>query len=366
MRASQGNRLEGTSMARKTVGYIHLEWPCPNCQNRNPGPAKFCNGCGAPQPEDVKFEQPVDAALITDSAEIAKAKAGPDAHCPYCKGRNPGSARFCGSCGGDLSEAAVRERGKVLGARAKDARPIICAACGSENKASATRCIQCGSRLGKPKEELPEAAARPRGIPVLLIILGVIGCAAAAVFLYLLLSTSDVPAEVTALHWERSVGIEEFLPTAREDWLENIPSDAPLGSCTEKLYETRDDYAPGALEVCGTEFVEDTGTGHGEVVQVCFYEVYADWCEYTVDAWQEVNRATAIGSDLNLYWPVPDLESNQRRGSEQESFEVTFTSSKGQHDYEPETATEFMLYEFGSRWVLELNKLGGLVSVKPE
>jgi len=138
-----------------------------------------------------------------------------------------------------------------------------------------------------------------------------------------------------------------------------------LGSCTQKLYETSDDYVSDAVEVCGTEFVEDTGTGHGEVVQECVYEVYSDWCEYTVNDWQEVTSVTATGHDADPYWPEPVLESDQRRGAEQESFEVTFTSSEGQHNFEPETATEFMRFDMGSSWTLVLNKLGGLVSVKP-
>ena len=352
-------------MVRKTVGYINLEWPCPNCDTRNPGPAKFCTGCGAPQPEAVEFEQPLEAELVTDAAEIARAKAGPDVHCPYCEGRNASTAKFCGSCGGDLSEAAVRKHGKVLGARKKDAKPIVCSACGTENKASAKRCVQCGSRLAKPKEAT-KPAERPRGSPILFIVLGVIGCVAVGVFLYLLLSTSNVSAEVTALHWERSVGIEAFRPATHETWLQDIPSGAPLGSCTQKLYETRDDFVSGAIEVCGEELVEDTGTGLGEVIQVCVYEVYADWCEYTVDEWQEIARATATGFDTNPSWPDPGLESGQRSGSEQEIFQVAFTSSQGVHEYEPETATEFSLYEMGSQWTLELNKLGGLVSVKSE
>ena len=102
-------------MTKKTLGYVHLEWACPNCQRKNPGPQKFCNGCGAPQPEDVEFIQAAEEKLITDEAEIARAKAGPDVHCPYCGARNPGDAEFCGGCGGNLAEAAARESGRVVG-----------------------------------------------------------------------------------------------------------------------------------------------------------------------------------------------------------------------------------------------------------
>jgi ribosomal protein L40E len=363
MGACQGIEQEESSMVRKTVGYIHLEWPCPNCNSRNPGPSKFCMGCGAPQPEDVEFEQPVDAELITDKAEIAKAKAGPDVHCPYCEGRNPGTAKFCGSCGGDLSEAAIRKHGKVVGARKKDAKPVTCAACGAENKASAKRCEQCGSPLAKPKKTKPKAEKRARRSPVLLIILGVVGCIAVAVFGFLLLSTTDVSGTVSAVRWERSIGIEEIRLVSREGWYDDIPFDAQIDSCTERLYETSDDYVAGAVEVCGTEYVEDTGTGHGEVVQVCVYEVYDDWCDYQVEDWTEVDRVTASGRDTDPYWPDPYLESDQRSGTEEENYEVTFTSSEGRHEYEPETSTEFIRYDIGTRWTIELNRLGAVVSV---
>jgi hypothetical protein len=56
-------------MTRKTVGYVQLEWACPRCETRNPGPQKFCNGCGGPQPPDVKFEQPAQEKLLTDAGD---------------------------------------------------------------------------------------------------------------------------------------------------------------------------------------------------------------------------------------------------------------------------------------------------------
>ena len=107
-------------MARKTIGYVELEWTCPRCHNRNPGTNQFCNGCGGPMPEDVEFEQPLEEKLLKDTEKIARAKAGPDRHCPYCEARNRGDVKFCGGCGGDLSDAAIRKAGHVLGAHRHD------------------------------------------------------------------------------------------------------------------------------------------------------------------------------------------------------------------------------------------------------
>ena len=72
-------------MARKSVGYVHMEWTCPNCGTRNKGTAKLCVNCATAQPADVEFEQVAQETLIEDEALIAKAKAGPDIHCPVLR-----------------------------------------------------------------------------------------------------------------------------------------------------------------------------------------------------------------------------------------------------------------------------------------
>lgn len=105
-------------MARKTVGHIELVWRCPKCGSVNPGPQQICSGCGAAQPKDVQFEQPVGAELITDEGKKKEAAAGPDIHCPYCGTRNPAGAEICKNCGGDLLGGEARQAGQVLGAYA--------------------------------------------------------------------------------------------------------------------------------------------------------------------------------------------------------------------------------------------------------
>ena len=110
-------------MAKKSIGFVELIWTCPRCTTKNPGPNKFCTACGAPQPENVAFEQAPDAKLITDAEKIARAKAGPDIHCPYCNARNPAGSKFCGACGGDQSGAKARASGGVVGAFSQTAAP---------------------------------------------------------------------------------------------------------------------------------------------------------------------------------------------------------------------------------------------------
>jgi sarcosine oxidase delta subunit len=121
-------------MARKKIGHVELQWTCPNCNGVNPGPEKHCGNCGAPQPDNVKFEQAERQELITDEEKIAQAEAGADIHCPYCGSRNSAGAEICHKCGGDLVAGVKRESGQVVGAyKTGPVSMIPCPHCGEEN-----------------------------------------------------------------------------------------------------------------------------------------------------------------------------------------------------------------------------------------
>ena len=67
-------------------------WDCPNCNAKNRGAQQQCEACGAIRSEDVKFYVDENAKVVTDEAELAKAKAGPDWICPFCNNMSPSSA----------------------------------------------------------------------------------------------------------------------------------------------------------------------------------------------------------------------------------------------------------------------------------
>jgi ribosomal protein L40E len=127
-------------MPTKTVGYLKLEWTCPNCGTRNPGPEKTCRNCGSPQPENVQFERGADSSLITDEQEIKKAAAGPDIHCGFCGTRNPAGAETCSQCGADLREGVRRQSGREIAPAAGAAQQVPCTNCGQANPATALNC----------------------------------------------------------------------------------------------------------------------------------------------------------------------------------------------------------------------------------
>ncbi len=358
-------------MAKETVGYVHLEWTCPNCNTRNPGPQKLCSGCGAAQPAGVQFEQAAQEALLTDQAAIEKAKAGPDVHCKFCGARNPAEAATCSRCGADLGEGAARERGRVLGAhRDRPAEMIPCRACGTPNDPSAQHCKNCGASLGReePKPAQPAAplAAARKGIsPVLLGLLGLACIAALVIFFVLFNRTEGVVGSVREVVWTRTISIEALRPATHEDWRDEIPAGAEVGTCREAFHHVESEPVPGAEKICGTPYTVDLGSGSGEVVQDCEYRVYGDLCQYTLDEWQQVDAVTLSGDDLFPEWPTFTLAADERAGQRGEEYGVTIATDEGVYSYEPRDAADYARFEVGSRWTLEINTFNQLMSLAP-
>jgi DNA-directed RNA polymerase subunit RPC12/RpoP len=359
-------------MVKKTVGYVELEWTCPNCGGKNRGFDQTCQSCGAAQPEDVQFQQAAEEKLLADEAQIERAKAGPDVHCRFCGTRNEASATHCSRCGAELAEGAAREAGRALGAlRDAPAKPLSCPACGTPNDPNASHCASCGASLAPtPAEARP--AAKPaakrglsRGCLIGLGALVLLACSVGIVFLVRSGKTEATTGRVEAVEWTRSIAVEALLPAEHEDWYDEIPAGAPVGDCQSKLHHTSSEPVPGAEEVCGTPYTVDTGSGAGEVVQDCDYNVYADWCTYTVDEWQQVDTITLTGDDLLPVWPQVALGEGEQEGAWSEEYQVVFTSEGDRYTYSPEVESEFLHYEPGSTWTLEVNAFGQVREVLP-
>jgi hypothetical protein len=332
-------------MTKETLGYVRLEWTCRRCGGKNPGPEKLCIHCGASIDEQDQFELPETQEFVTDAEELKKAAAGPDIHCPYCETRNPAGSTVCKQCGGSLAEGIVRDSGHVVGAPPVTRPPA------------------------EPRAAPRPVAAKVKGLPWYLFaglaVLLLVCCVGA----YLLARPSkELNGVVRDVSWERRISIEALQPVSREDWRDEIPSDARLGNCRRKEHHTQsEEPAPGveAEKICGTPYTIDKGSGYGEVVQDCEYRVYADWCEYTREEWQEVDASIASGQDLNPYWPQVSLVSDQREGEYSEEYEVNFETEGRSYTYHPGDADEFSRYVIGSKWMLSVNALGGVTSVEP-
>lgn len=363
-------------MAKETLGYVRLQWTCLNCQTKNLGTDRFCASCGAPQPEDVQFEQAAQSELIKDEAEIARAKVGPDIHCRYCGSRNRADAKHCTQCGADLAEGTKRSVGQVVGAlRTEPAEKVICPACGTPNEPNAAKCIQCGAPLVEAKPAMPRAAAPARqpvtsgasrfsGIVVGIVLLLV--CAAVFAFFTFMSRTNAMTGSVQGMGWTRSIAVEALVPVTYADWRDEIPAGVPVIGCTERLHHTQDTPAANAEKVCGTPYVIDQGSGYGEVVQDCEYRVYEDYCEYQVEEWQQVDTVNLSGNGLNAQWPSFAPGLNERAGDRSETYEIIFNTEQGQYTYTTNNPGEAAQFTPGSRWVLEVNGFNAVVNIQPE
>jgi ribosomal protein L40E len=356
-------------MVKKTLGYVELEWTCPSCGARNPGTKEICQSCGSKMPEGAEFELPAKQELDTSAETAARVAAGPDIHCPYCGARNPGNATSCSKCGGDLSEGAKRAKGKVLGAQQTGPVPdVACPHCGASNPAAAAKCSSCGGNLQreKPQAQPVAVAARKKSspLPVVLILAALLLCVFGGIFL-LTRGASETVAQVQSVEWTYEIELEERGPVTREDWRDQIPSGARLGNCQQKVRSVEQEPVAGAKEVCGTPYVVDTGTGKGETVQDCEYEVSDDWCQYTVTDWKLAAPVVETGNDLNPTWPAVRASANLRESKRNEKYQVTLDADGKDHVYHPNDLQEFKQFQIGSKWILETNVLGGVTSITP-
>lgn len=360
-------------MAKKSLGYVQLEWTCPNCSTRNPGPQKTCLSCGMPQPDNVQFEQPAQETLITDAAKLEQAQAGPDIHCHYCGTRNPAAAKTCSQCGADLTEGAKRQSGQVIGAhRDQPAEPILCPACGAANAPDAPKCAQCGASLIQPAAKpstpppLPKPAKRSGPMASIgLIVVALLLCAAAITCVVLMTRTSELTGTASDVSWQRTVAIEQLMPVTRQAWRNEVPANTVLGSCSPKLRRTQDDPAPNAREVCGTPYTVDSGSGYGQVVQDCKYEVFEDYCDYTTEEWQRVDEAVLSGNDFAPQWPAPRLTAKQREAGREEKYVCHFTAESGSYSYSSGDPNLLTMCVPGSRWVLNVNSFNAVTGIEP-
>jgi len=351
-------------MARKrTVGYVENEWTCPNCDGRNKGSVQTCDNCGAPQPDDVKFELPSEQKLVKDEAAVNAAKAGADIHCGFCGTRNPGNAVTCSQCGGDLAEGQARAAGQVMKAPPPPPKVIKCENCETENPGSNSVCSNCGAALPKHQAAQPistgtssavgqPAAKKPTNWKLIGGILGILAlCCIAGIFLFMVPSSS-VEATVTNVYWQTNVPVQEVQAVNYSNERGNPPSDAYNESC----YTESED-------VCEQKTI-DQGNGYSEIVEECHTES-TQYCSYTVDEWTTIQTYTLDGNDLNPVYDTPNYSSDQRLGDESEEFTVTFSTDNESEVYSPNSVSEFQQFSIGSTWTLKMNALGGIVSVEP-
>ena len=362
--------------SKQSKGFIQLEWVCPNCNSRNPGPKKTCESCGAPQPENIQFYAPAEAKIIQDENVAKIAGAGADIHCGFCGTRNPATATTCAQCGGDLKEGKARQAGREM-QREAALVDVKCTNCGEVNPSTRRMCAKCGAPLPRVESaavlrEAPSAAktsgtAAPASPPALsgvegsaakrtvpwIAVGGIAAClVVVCIGMFMLLSPSkSVTANVDSVYWQTSAQVQEMQAVNYSNETGSPPSEAYNVSCRTET-----------TQVCEDKTI-DKGNGYAEVVTEC-HDDSTDYCSYTLDEWNTIQTYTLDGSDFSPMYSQPNISSGQRLGDQALVLEVHFTGNGETYIYNPAGVDEFQLYALGSTWTLKLNALGGVVSVE--
>ena len=178
--------------------------------------------------------------------------------------------------------------------------------------------------------------------------------------------TQGVEATLQSTNWERMVYVQALQPVTQAGFVDQIPAEASIGGCEERYHYSEDEPVENSIEVCGTPYTVDQGSGYAEVIQDCVYEVYDQYCSYTVQEWQVVDQVVLQGTDSNARWPSPQLAEGQRLGDTREQYTAVFSTSEGPLTY---SFTDESLYEQltpGSSWILEISGSGKIVSIEPQ
>ena len=156
-------------------------------------------------------------------------------------------------------------------------------------------------------------------------------------------------------------------PVTRQTWRDEIPQGAELGSCQNKVHHVQAEAPTNAEynKVCGTPYTVDTGTGVGQVVQDCEYEVLLPYCDYTVQEWQKVDQLQLSGSDFSPVWANPQLTQDQRLGAQDENYVIIFETDDGRYTHTVDSLDHFQQFQVGSQWILNINAFDQIVSLEP-
>jgi len=357
-------------MPQETVGYVELEWTCKRCGTRNPGLNKVCSQCGAPMEESQGFEAPAQQTIITDEKKLEAAAKGPDIICPYCGTRNAAGSTKCTQCGGDFSGAKSLEVGKVIAAVDTTAAPDVkCLVCGTMNPAANVKCSKCNAPLPKVQVQAAPAptAAAPSGNPGMLLVIGVvviIGCIIGALLLLGGGRTTESAGVVRASEWERSIQILAPVPVSFSGWEDQIPGNARVGTCEQRIRREQEEPAPNSEKVCGTPYLVDQGSGVAKAVQDCVYQVYENYCQYTQMQFAPVNVVVERGEGESARWPIASLTAEQQEGQRIERYRIIFENDGKQYEYLTNDPREYAALREGTRWKLRVNDSGQVVSIE--
>lgn len=128
-------------------------------------------------------------------------------------------------------------------------------------------------------------------------------------------------------------------------------------------YATSDVPTTRRHEVCGTPYTVDTGTGYGDVLQDCVYEVYAPRCTFETMQWVIVDTLVQAAG-LCARMATPGGCTGSRGGQPQRALYVRCERGWCAAQLAL-TADTYALCVPQSRWKVAVNGLGAVVEATP-
>ncbi len=305
------------------------KWKCPSCSTVNRGAETQCGQCGTTRDANVKFFLDENAEEVTDAAQLAKAKGGADWICEFCSNTSPQASATCTGCGAPKSEKQRKSGGVIPLAGQAPAPPPM------------------------PPQQRPPQPGKPMS-PVVLGVLALmlLMCCTCGFFMF---RTKSGTATVASAQWQRTIDVEDFLPTKESAW-DNAPQGAyevshrreqdgtrkvQRGTKTEQFTERvqtgtkkvktgHRDLGNGHFEdVYKDEPVYENRHGTRQVPNIVEEPVYRERYYYTIDKWRVVRTDRAKGgADVPPAWPTPAFKGKEREGRRTELYLVSFTSQE--------------------------------------
>ncbi|HEX8391076.1 MAG TPA: hypothetical protein VF665_01865 [Longimicrobium sp.] len=347
-------------------------WDCPTCGTVGVlGRQVNCPNCATPRPEGVRFYLPEDAAEVTDSAHLARARAGADWICEHCDSSTPAAEIRCSGCGAERgSSPAQGTHDYDLDDIPRDGR----------------------ERRAAPQPALAAAAPRRRRWKtpafVVALVAGVMWCN----------GSKKVEATVAAADWERAVEVQDYRTVREEDW--SVPQGGRQQRSWRAIRDYRqvlDHYENRTRQVservqtgtrtytCGSR---DLGNGHfedrtctepeyttkyrTESYQEPIYRqepIYDTKFAYEIERWLPNDTVWARGNAAREpSWPAVKLDDKEREGARIEKYVLHFRDKDGK-TYQVEVPLDrFSRYRPGQAVQLRVPRVssGKVEIVEPE
>lgn len=323
-------------------------WDCPNCETTSKGSEMTCSGCGTTRPEDVKFYLPEGAQALTEEADIAAAKAGPDWVCGYCDTSNASTASKCKQCAAERAEGTAREQ-KVVSPEPKPAAAPVAAA--------------------------PQEGGGGKLILMILAAVVLLG----GTGLYFLFRKKTATAQVSKIEWERVIELGE------EKWVRETSEVRP----TRNARNIRSEQVKRKKKVMKEVMVDKTETidlGNGKFKKVTKkvpekkeVEVEELVTEYSFEILKTVPWKTFSERgppSKPMAWPkTPASSSSKLKEIKRETYFIVAFKLNDKETKElkgtvtskdklaPKSIDDLKKYKVGDRYKIEYSKAQGIVAV---